>query len=189
MKINQLIKLGLLGVAVAFSSCSDDKSGSLVDAELNKHETEIASLTAILLSEEPANAMDIADMRKKAASGDPVVFRGKAMGGPEIFMDKRAVMILGDPNKITSCDLNHGENCATPWDVCCDDADVIKASIVTVQITDADGKPLKTTLKGLGGIKELTNVIITGQVAKGSNEDNMIINATGIYVMPEVAKK
>jgi len=184
MKLNQLFKIAALGLAVTFSSCSDDKQKTSADAEMNQQDKELASLTAILLSEEPANAIDIADMRKTATPGDPVVFTGKAIGGRDIFMEKRAVMTLGDSNHITSCDLIEGDNCATPWDVCCDDPDVIKASIVTVQIADKDGKPLKTTLKGLGGIKELSKVIVTGQVAKGSNKDNMIINATGIYVMP-----
>ncbi len=184
MKLNQLLTIGLLGLTVALTSCSDDKNDTTADSELNKQDKELASLTAILLSEEPANAIDIVDMRKTAAPGDPVVFTGKAMGGHDIFLEGRAIMILGDPNKITSCDLNHGENCSTPWDVCCDDPEIIKSSIVTVQIADADGKPLKTTLKGLGGIKELTSVVVTGQVAKGSNKDNMIVNATGIYVKP-----
>ena len=184
MKPNQLLKIVALGLAVAFSSCSDDKNATSDQTESNKHNKDLASLTVLLLSEAPANAIDIADMRQKAVVGDPVVFKGKAMGGHDIFHDGRAIMRLGDPKKITSCDLNPGENCKTPWDVCCDDFEVIKASIVSVQIVDKDGKPLKTTLRGLGGMKELSKVIVTGQVAEGSNKDNMIINATGIYVMP-----
>ena len=62
------------------------------------------------------------------------------------------------------------------------DGDVIKASIVTVQAVDEAGKPLKAGFRGLGGMKELSSLVITGEVAKGSTESNMLVNATGIFV-------
>ena len=89
---------------------------------------------------------------------------------------------MGDPSKMTTCNLRPGDGCATPWDVCCDDHKVIKDNIVTVQILDQSGAPIKAGLKGLAGIKEMSALTITGVVDKSSNEKNMIVNATGIFV-------
>ena len=113
-----------------------------------------------------------------------MTFTGHVIGSDPVFMDGRAVMIMGDPKKLTSCNLRPGDECETPWDVCCDDHDVITASILTVQVVDDAGKPLKTGLKGLGGMKELSALTIIGKVADKSNESNMLINATGIFVQP-----
>ncbi|MGJ8655780.1 MAG: hypothetical protein ACSHX6_04950 [Akkermansiaceae bacterium] len=182
MKLTQLLtlpKLMLLGLTVSLSSCSEDKKET---TESTQPKSEVNALASYLLKESPADAVDIADLRKSASAGDTVTFTGKAMGKHSVFMDDRAIMVLGDPKKITSCDLLPGDNCKTPWDVCCDDRDVINATIVTVQIVDDAGKPLSTGIKGLGDIKELTEVIVTGKVADGSNEKNMVINATGIFV-------
>ncbi len=83
---------------------------------------------------------------------------------------------------ISSCNRLHGDSCSTPWDVCCDDPDVIQASIATIQVVDADGKLHKSGLKGLGGIKELSQLVVQGTIADGSGPDNLIINATGIHI-------
>ena len=106
------------------------------------------------------------------------------MGSKSPFVAGRAMVILGDPDKLTSCDIKHGDRCLTPWDVCCDDHDDIKNFTATIQIVAQDGKLVKAGLKGLKGIQELSQLIITGTVADGSNADNLLINATGIYVQP-----
>ena len=51
-----------------------------------------------------------------------------------------------------------------------------------MQVVDDAGKPLKTGLKGLGGMKELSALTVTGKIAEGSNMENMLVNATGIFV-------
>jgi len=92
------------------------------------------------------------------------------------------MLTIGDPAVLTSCNRMPGDSCATPWDACCDDPDLIKKAIATVQILDADGKLLPSGLKGLGGMKELSSVIIKGTVADGSTPDNLLITATGIHI-------
>ncbi|MDG1070164.1 MAG: hypothetical protein P8P32_01030 [Akkermansiaceae bacterium] len=164
-----------IALTFLFTSCAEKKK----TAENNK---ESSPLEKLLLASTPEKAIDIADLRKSAQAGDTVTFTGNVIGSEPVFMDGRAVMIMGDPKKITSCNLIPGDECETPWDVCCDDPDVIKASIVTVQVVDDAGKPLKTGLKGLGGMKELSALTVTGEVAEGSNKDNMLVNATGIFV-------
>ena len=87
-------------------------------------------------------------------------------------------------------DLIPEDECPTPWDVCCDDPDVITASIATIQVVDDEGRPLKSGLRGVGGMKELSSLVVKGVVAKGSNEKNFLVNATGIHVaMAEPTKE
>ena len=93
-----------------------------------------------------------------------------------------SLLTLGDPARITSCDLIPGDECTTPWDVCCADPDVVTASVATIQVLDEQGKPLKSGLRGLGGLQELSSLIVVGEVAEGSNEKNFLVNATGIHV-------
>lgn len=164
-----------IALTFLFASCSEKKE----TAENNK---ESGPLEELLLTSAPEKAIDIADLRKSAQAGDTVTFTGNIIGSDPVFMDGRAVIIMGDPKKITSCNLIPGDECETPWDVCCDDPDVIKASIVTVQVVDDAGKPFKTGLKGLGGMKELSALTVTGKIAEGSNMENMLVNATGIFV-------
>lgn len=189
MKYKTLMTVAL---AVALTSCSEDKqaddSSGKADgkglADDSSGKADDGALTSLLLDEAPADPMDIAEMRKTSKKGDLVIFKGTLIGDLDIFMDNRAVMKMGDPKKLTACNLIPGDECETPWDVCCDDPEVIKASIVTVRVLDEDGGVLKAGLKGVGGLEELRAVTVTGTVDASSNTDNMQINATGIFVHP-----
>lgn len=175
----KLTKLLALGLTLALASCSEKK-----ETTESTSNGDSGSLTSLVLKSAPEGALDIADLRKSGKPGDTVTFTGHVLGSDPVFMDGRAIMIMGDPKKITACNLHPDDECETPWDGCCDDPDVINASIITVQIVDEAGKPLKTGLKGLGGMKELSALTVTGEVAENSNESNMLVNATGIYVQP-----
>jgi len=163
---------------IAFVSCGEKKTA---DTD-NSAPASTGPLSELVLKAAPEGAKGIAEIRKSAKEGDQVTISGKVIGSKHPFVEGRAIMTLGDPTKITSCDLIENDACPTPWDVCCDDHDVIKASILTVQVLDKDGKLVKADLKGLSGLKELSQLVVTGVVADGSTADNMLINATGIYV-------
>lgn len=178
MKLKNILTIGLLAGSFALVSCSEkpaETTSQSVEAEAN-------SLESVILTEAPADAVHVAELRKQAKVGDKVSFQAKVIGSATVMVDGRAIMIVGDPQVLTSCDLHPGDACTTPWDVCCDDFDDVKSSIVTVQVVDADGRPLKQGLRGVGGIKELSELVISGEVAEGSGADNMIVNATGIFV-------
>lgn len=167
----------VLSSLFALASCSDEKEAA---APTNTREE--SALATLVLDQEPEKASAISTLRTSAKPGDQVTFSGDVLGSMNVFMEGRAVMILGDPKKLTACSLIPDDECETPWDVCCDDPEVIKASIVTVQALDDNGKPLKEGFKGLAGMKELSSLVVTGEVAKGSTDANMLINATGIFV-------
>ncbi len=182
MKLKNILitSLGIVA-SMALISCSDKKDQASSDPAKNSEDID---LTKFILKEEPADAVDIFDLRTTATAGNSVTFKGKVIGANQVFIDGLAVMIMGDPKKLTSCDLRPGDDCKRPWDVCCDLPKDKKSSILTVQIVDSSGRPVKKGLKGLAGIKELNHLTITGIVDKSSTKDNMLINATGIFVQP-----
>lgn len=141
-----------------------------------------SQLQSVLLDTAPAGAVSITEARQNPTPGTEVVLAGKIMGKMNPFVDGRALLTLGDPAKLVSCDLMPGDSCETPWDVCCDESATIAQSIATIQVVDDQGRPLKSSLKGLGGMKELSSLVVKGVVAEGSGPENFLVNATGIHI-------
>jgi hypothetical protein len=169
--------------ALAIVSCKQ-KAGSDAKSETANTTPITTGVESIMLKSEPADALSIAEIRKSVEPGQTITLAGKVIGNRAPFVEGRAMVVLGDPAKLTSCDLRPEDACTTPWDVCCDDPGDIKNFTATIQVIDADGKLIKQGLKGINGIKELSQLIITGTIADGSNADNLLVNATGIYVKP-----
>ncbi|WP_411844690.1 hypothetical protein AAFN60_11715 [Roseibacillus persicicus] len=177
--MNNILLLAGLGTLVVLSSCKDKETVSVEPTEVG--ETSL-NLESYLLKEAPENPVAISQVFANPTPGTKVTVTGEVMGRSEPFVENRAMLVLGDPTKIIPCNRNDDDHCETPWDVCCDDPDVIKTSIATIQILDNEGMPVKEGLKGLGGIQELTTLTVVGTIAEGSNEQNLIINAEGIHV-------
>lgn len=168
----------LLALALVLVSCNDTQETTTGKTA----STEGTTLENVILDDAPEEPRSISDVRQDPTPGEEVVISGKVMGRMDPFVEGRAILTLGDPTKITSCDLHPGDSCQTPWDVCCDDPDVIKASIASIQVVDSDGKLIKQSLKGVNGIKELSELVVKGTIAEGSNKDALIVNASGIYL-------
>ena len=177
--MNTPTKLIVLLSALAVASCDTSVETSI---ELPTEAGPNLAFADLLLSDAPADALSVTAARKAPKPGTEITIDRDIIGKVDVFVDNRAMLTIGDPTTITSCNRMPGDACATPWDVCCDDPNVIKASIATVQVLDADGKLIKTGLKGLGCMKELSSVIIKGIVAEDSSPDNLLITATGIHI-------
>ncbi|MBF0196209.1 MAG: hypothetical protein HQL32_00790 [Planctomycetes bacterium] len=133
-------------------------------------------------------AISVSEARKRKA-GATITLTGKIIGNKFPFVEGRASFVMGDPEKITSCDLmGEEDHCPTPWDVCCDDVNHIRNSTLSVQVLDQAGKVLKTGLKNQGGLKELSMISIRGVISPLSSDQAMIINAEKIMIHPEVKK-
>lgn len=172
-----------VGSLLLAASCKQkDTPGS--DSSTKADSSSVSIPASLQLSEEPAGALSIAKARPEIQPGATITISGKVMGHVSPFVSGRAMLILGDPDKLTSCDLKGCGTCETPWDVCCDDPGDIKSYTATVQVLDADGQLVKQGLKGVFGITELSQLVVTGTVADGSNADNLLISASGIYVRP-----
>ncbi|MFD2256366.1 hypothetical protein ACFSSA_06750 [Luteolibacter algae] len=130
----------------------------------------------------PEGAREIHTAVTSVKPGDEITLSGELMGREKVFVDGRASFILGDPAKLTTCDKNPGDSCATPWDACCDSNELKRGSIAAVQILGEDGRVLSGNLKGVNGLKELSVVKVSGTVDKSSTADNLVLNASKIFV-------
>ena len=121
-----------------------------------------ASLPAgLLLTSAPGDAQTVADVRKGATDGQQVVVRGVVAGRADPLAENRAILTLLDES-VQTCDKNPSDACKTPWDACCEPQDVIAANSAAIQVVDADGRPVKAGLGGLGGLKPLSRVVVVG---------------------------
>jgi hypothetical protein len=141
-----------------------------------------AELSKVLAAAPAGEARAIHVARTAVKPGDEVTLTGRIMGNDKPFVEGRAVFILGDPEVLTPCNERPGDSCETPWDVCCDTSEDKQRGTATVQITGPDGKVLKEGIEGVGGLKNLATVVVTGTVAEGSSADLLVVNATAVQV-------
>lgn len=140
------------------------------------------SLGDYLLATAPTGAIPVGEARQTAQPGAEIVVAGQIGGTMQPFGASFATLVLGD-EIIAFCNETGADHCATPWDACCEDPEVIQSNRASVQLV-ANGLPLPGTLRGVGGLTELDHVIVTGTVDPTSTPDNLLINATGIYRVP-----
>lgn len=179
MKLRPLFLFPTLTVTLlTLTSCKPKAS----EASNSSASENSSSLSRYLLAEPPIHAVSVSQLFANPTPGTEVIVTGEVIGRLEPFVEGRAMVVLGDPSKITPCNRNPDDQCETPWDVCCDDPEVIKKSIATIQIVDEMNRPLKQGLKGLGGLRELSTLTVVGTIAEGSNDNNLLINASGIHV-------
>ena len=176
----------VLSAAVLTVGCDDKSNGA--KSEALKAETSkaaapsAASLPASLrLSAAPADVKEVAAAKSAVKDGDRVVIQGVVAGRADPIAENRAILTLLDSG-IKTCDKNPADGCKTPWDACCEPADVLSKNSVTVQVVDAEGKPLKTSLTSIEGVKPLAKVVVSG-LAKVSSDGVVLVNADGLYVV------
>ena len=145
-------------------------------------ETPAATFDAWFTDTAPENPQTIHLLRSTAKPGDEVTVSGLVMGRRQPFVEGRAAFVLGDPGKLTPCNRVPGDPCKTPWDVCCDDDELILESTATIQLLGEKGRVLPHSIKGAHGLTELSLVTLTGTVDKASADGALIINATRLHV-------
>jgi len=138
------------------------------------------ALSAVLAAAPTGEPKPIHLIRATAKPGDDITVSGKIMGNEKPFVDGRSAFILGDPEVLTACNEDPADKCTTPWDNCCDSPEDKKRGIATIQIVGADGRVLKESIEGAGGLVNLAAVTVSGKVAEGSSGDALIINAQAI---------
>ena len=140
------------------------------------------ALNSYFVPEPPPDAQAIHLARTTAKPGDEITLKGELIGRKNIFVEGRAAFVLGDPEKITSCDKTPKDGCPTPWDACCDSKEAKRIGTASIQILDEDGRVFAAELKGTNGLKELSYVTLRGTVAENSTEENFTVNARSIHV-------
>jgi hypothetical protein len=133
-----------------------------------------------MAAEAPADPKGVTDVRK-ADDGTEVVVRGRVAGQAEPFTEGRAQFQLVDL-AVKSCAETPGDSCETPWDMCCEDKKSVAENSLTVQVVGADGRPLKSQLKGVNGLKELSEVTVKGKLQKTPDGKGVTVNASEMFV-------
>jgi hypothetical protein len=143
---------------------------------------ESALPTGLLAEKALKGAVSVTKARETAKAGESVTVRGNIGGRAVALSPKLAIAVLADEKAITPCNAIPGDSCKVPWDYCCETPEKLKAATATIQVKDAKGKLVKAPLRGLGELKELSTVIVSGTVDAASDKDVLIINATAIHV-------
>jgi hypothetical protein len=175
----------LLGVSCSvfaclfLASCEEKKVVDYAPTDTTPAST--VPLDSYFTAEAPSSPQAIHTLRTTAKPGDQVTVSGIIMGREKPFVDGRAAFVLGDPAKLTPCNKMPDDECKTPWDACCDTPEAKREGTATIQLVD-NGRVLKQGLKGVNGLKELSNVTLTGTVDKASTPEALIINASQLHV-------
>lgn len=145
--------------------------------------TDTSAETSVqILNTEPEGALAVQQARLKLKPGDTAAVYGQIGGVMEPFFDGYAGFVLADTDVVFCDELGDDDHCDTPWDACCEETDKLKASRASVQIVDREGVPYEFDLDGEYGLDRLTEVVVQGTIASTSTPDNLIINATGLYL-------
>ncbi len=131
-----------------------------------------------LLSEEPAGAKGVAEIRKTAKNGNEVVVVGKIGGSKDPWVEGRASFTIVDTS-LKSC-LDTGDGCPTPWDYCCTPEDELHPSMVSIKIVDANGQTVGMDARRLLGVKELDTVVIKGKVKQEGGA--FFVQANSVFI-------
>lgn len=134
---------------------------------------------AWLLTEAPAGARTVAEIKPTAADGDSVVLRARIGGRLEPITPGAPVFVVID-RSVPACSEIPGDNCPTPWDYCCEPRESLTAHSATVQVVGPDGSPVAGDL-AQAGLKPLDEVIVIGTVAARPSPEVLTIRATGVH--------
>lgn len=177
MKITTAI---IPSIAIAFTLASCDKPADQTPPGAPQASSEDASvkiMEARFSDTVPSEVSTIEEARTTPAKGK-VTVKGTLLGRENIFADKAAIFIIGDPEKI---EIEEGE--AKPWIACCTPPETVKANTITVQFLDDSGNLVMKSAKGVKGLKELDEVVISGTMDESSTKEAPILNIEGISII------
>jgi len=187
------ILVACLGSMLVIAGCEDKKASSPVSATpavpsvpsaptvSPAGDNASAFPSTLFVPTAPADAKEVRAIRASGKDGQTVVVKGVVAGRAEPVAANRAILTLLD-SSIQTCDKMPGDQCATPWDACCEPADELAEASLAVQVVDGEGKPLKATLKDVHGIQPMAKLTVTGTLHVSPDGKAYTVNATGITV-------
>lgn len=181
MKVLSGMTVGLISLSVMLGCESRTPTAEKKPSNAAEATATATMPAGLMLEKAPDGPLEVAAAKQSAKEGDEIVIRGRIGGGKHPFVNNRAMFQLVD-SSVPTCDEKGSDGCPTPWDYCCEPKDQVAAKSATVQVTDAEGKPLALNLDMPDGLQPQDTVIVKGKVAKKPNEATMIVTAAGIYV-------
>lgn len=177
--MKRVLFVGAIAAALA-AGCGEEQAP--VAATSTKAESTPALPASLKLSAAPADAKDVAAAKASVKNGDRVTIRGVVAGREEPIANNRAILTLLDP-AVKTCEKSPMDDCKTPWDACCEPADVLSKNSLTVQVVDREGRPVKASLATIEGVKPLAKLVVTGS-ANVTSDGVVLVNADGVHVEP-----
>ena len=129
----------------------------------------------------PTDVKDLKAVRDSASKGDAVTFLARIGGRAKPFTSGQALFVVTDPT-LESCEIMaDDDHCALPWDYCCEDPDNLKMNVATVRLL-TDGRPIRTSADGQGGLETLKYVVVSGTVNDINDQGLFVVDADSIWV-------
>ena len=173
-----LSRLFIVCALLSLTGCGDNQENS----KATQAKAAVIAPAGLFVTNRPADAKGIADVKANAAKGDTVRLMGRVGGKADPFVTGNAIFVAVDP-KLISCELmGDDDHCAIPWDYCCEDADDLLNGMATIRITDDAGRPLPASAKGMGGLGESRFVLVEGEVYDRNDHGLFIVDAKQIWV-------
>ena len=181
--MNRCVNLLVLGVVVTglvVTGCDRTQSKSGPSGATSDQRAAITLPAGLFVEQAPPGGRGVAELKADATATGEVVVEGRIGGRVQPFVEGVAVFLLADTGMKTCTEL-HPDSCKTPWDYCCEPRPSLAAKTATIQIVDADGKPLRLDLSGSQGLSPLTRLTVAGEIASRAG-GTLVINARKIYV-------
>ena len=139
--------------------------------------------SGLFVAAAPAEAVDVIAARTAPKPGSAITVTGVVGGRLKPFVDGRAIFTILDRSLICST------GCGSTWSGCGLPPEQLRDGVATVQVADANGRPLAAALEGASGLAPGSTVVISGTVAPGSSDKALIVSASAIHVAPAAAAK
>ena len=172
-------------ISVFFYGC-DTSSINVNHNELNDRKSRI--YPKAILSPKIFNEVDldkpisVIEAKEQNRIGAKLVIEGFIGGHKSPFSSNRASFILAD-HSLETCDKIYGDNCPTPWDVCCEDRKVLLNATMSIQFIDINGSLIHGTVEGIQGLKPGLKIRVQGKVSDKSLPASMVLNAETIQLI------
>ncbi len=140
-----------------------------------------ASGDKYLLASAPQDAQEVIHLRENAQDEQAVVVAGRIGGSANPWVEGKAAFSIVD-SSLKACSDREGDNCARPWDYCCE-TDLLPKATVLVKVVDDAGNLVATDARKLLQVKELQTVVVQGK-AKRDEAGNLTVLASGVYLKP-----
>jgi len=143
----------------------------------------IALPANLLVTEQPAGAIGVIEARTTAKTGDRVAVIGRIGGSRAPFVSSRAIFTIVDQSMKSCLETDEEEHCPRPWDYCCEDKKELAKSIASIEISDANGKPLALALESEGTFKPLMLIAVEGTL-QSTEGGSFVVRAEHVYKIP-----
>ena len=134
----------------------------------------------LLVTEQPTGAIGVIEARTTAKTGDRVAVIGRIGGSRAPFVSSRAIFTIVDQSMKSCIETGEDEHCPRPWDYCCEDKTELAKSMASIEISDANGKPLALALELEGTFKPLMLIAVEGTL-QSTEGGSFVVRAEHVY--------